>query len=198
MPAPIHDLPPRYDEVRHFVLTAPRTLMLLNVVSLVPMAAVLLLISAWWTWLATIMPINAATNEVAWWAGVLIALVVILPLHELLHGIAIQIVGHHPRYGMNLSKGVLYATADGALFRRNEYIFVALLPLIGITILSMILLPLVADGWRVVVLLGAVFNAGGAIGDLWSVWMLRPFARRVVIRDEGDGFRIYDAVEIPP
>jgi hypothetical protein len=95
------------------------------------------------------------------------------------------------RYGLKLNVGVLYATADQALFRRNEYIVVALAPLIGITLLSMILM-LIAPGWLAYYLaIGVALNAGGAVADVWSAVLLLRFPTRALVRDEEDGFRIY-------
>jgi hypothetical protein len=39
--------------------------------------------------------------------------------------------------------------------------------------------------------IAAVLNAGGAIGDLWSVGILLHYPAEVLVRDEADGFRIY-------
>ena len=50
------------------------------------------------------------------------------------------------RYGAKLSKGVLYATADNALFRRNEYLAIALAPLVGITLVVMVLMVVAPQG----------------------------------------------------
>ena len=99
--------------------------------------------------------------------------------------------GHQVRYGTKLSKGVLYATAENALFRRNEYLAVALAPLVGITLLAMMLMLIVPQGLAYYIGIAAVLNAGGAIGDLWSVGVLLRYPADVLVRDEADGFRIY-------
>jgi hypothetical protein len=191
--APIRELPPGYAEVRHLVLTEDRRLLWLNLLSLIPLAAALGVMALWTVIIAPIRGgIAVSTVELPWWLAVVIVLVVVLPLHELLHGIAITLTGHPARYGMKLNKGVLYATSEGALFRRDEYLFVALAPLVGITLLCL-LLSLVAPEWLYQMLVMAVvLNAGGAIGDLWSVWVLLRWPRRVLVRDEQDGFRIFD------
>ncbi|PJF26551.1 MAG: hypothetical protein CUN53_07410 [Phototrophicales bacterium] len=185
---PIRQLPPDYSEVRSITLTESGLLLRLNLLALLPMGAALALMIGW---TAIIPSIGGADDGAPWWLNVILTLLIVLPLHELLHGVAIQITGHRPRYGIKLAQGVLYATADGAFFRWREYIFIALTPLVAITTLGMLLMPFIADGWRILIVMAVVLNAGGAIGDLWSVWMLRDFPEDTLIQDRGDSFSIY-------
>lgn len=39
--------------------------------------------------------------------------------------------------------------------------------------------------------IGAVVNAGGAVGDLWSVGVVLRYPASALVRDEADSFRIY-------
>jgi hypothetical protein len=190
MPALRH-LPDGYAETQHIVLTEPGTYLRLNLLALIPMGIALLLMAIW----SALLPASSSGAGPEWWLSVVLVLVLVLPLHELIHGVAIQRIGHRVRYGIRLDKGVLFATADDALFRRGEYIFVALLPLVAITLAGMALLPLVPDGWRWTLVIGVVLNAGGAVGDVWSVWVLLRHPPGVIVRDEGDSFRIYNRAD---
>lgn len=185
---PIRQLPPDYSEVRSITLTEHGLLLRLNLLALLPMGAALALMIVW---TAIIPSIGGADDGAPWWLNVILTLLIVLPLHEFLHGVAIQITGHRPRYGMKLAQGVLYATADGAFFRWREYVFIALTPLVAITALGMILMPFITDGWRILIVMAVVLNAGGAIGDLWSVWTLRHFPEDTLIQDRGDSFSVY-------
>ncbi len=191
MPAdPIHELPPGYLEVRHVVLTEDRLLLWLNLLSVIPVILMIGLMAVWWvvvSWGRALEP----SNQIPWWLGLIAAIVIVLPLHELLHGVTIAFFGQRVRYGAKLSKGVLYATSDNALFRRNEYLAVALAPLVGITLLVMVLMAFVPQWVAYYCGIAAVLNAGGAIGDLWSVGILVRYPAPVLVRDEADGFRIY-------
>ncbi len=185
---PIRQLPPDYSEVRSITLTEQGLLLRLNLLALLPMGAALALMIVW---TAVIPSAGGADGGAPWWLNVILTLLIVLPLHEFLHGVAIQITGHRPRYGVKLAQGVLYATADGAYFRWREYVFIALAPLIAVTALGMILMPFVADGWRMLIVMAVVLNAGGAVGDLWSVWTLRCFPSETLIQDRGDSFSVY-------
>jgi hypothetical protein len=189
---PVHELPSGYRETLHFVLTEGRRVLWLNLMALVPIVIAIIVVTGWWIIIA---PIRIDQTDfqlpIPLWLGAVVTFILILPIHELLHGIAIQFVGHHARYGMDLSKGVLYATADQALFRRNEYIFVALAPFIGITLAGMALLIVVPSSLTIYISLAIVLNAGGAIGDLWTVFIILHYPSSALVRDEGDGFRVY-------
>ena len=62
----------------------------------------------------------------------------LIPIHELLHGLSLKIVGA-PRvtYGANLKKFVFYAEADHFVLNRKKFNLVALAPLVVIKIVSL-------------------------------------------------------------
>jgi len=189
--SPIRALPAHYREIRHLVLTDRKHLLLLNGLALVVFVVALWLAWNWWTLVVRTRG-TLSDAELVWWQGLVIVLV-IFPLHEIVHALAIALFGHAPRMGMKLSKGVLYATADGALFRRTEFIVIALAPLVVITAVGMLLillLPASAGFWVGVAI---AVNASGAAGDVWMVAAALSHPVSVLIRDEEDGIRVYAA-----
>ncbi|MGQ9908462.1 MAG: DUF3267 domain-containing protein [Candidatus Flexifilum sp.] len=197
MTAPIRELPAGYVETYQLVLTDPRLLLRLNLLALLPLGMMLALMGGWIVLIApgaraALAIPDGPAYEPPWFIAIAAVMVITLPLHELLHGAAIRAFGHRPRYGMKLDKGVLYATADQALFRRDAYIVVALTPLLAITLaclIATVVLPVWTQFW---LLLAAALNAGGAIGDLWMVRVLLRFPRSALVRDVEDGFRVYE------
>ena len=191
MSSPLHQLPAGYTEVRHVVLTESRLLLRLNLLSLLPLALMLIWMALWW---GLVSPGRASVPapDIPWWLSLIAILLVVFPLHELLHGLAIRCFGHHARYGAKLSKGVLYATAENALFRRHEYLIVALAPVVLITLAAMLLMRLVPAWLAYYLALAAVINAGGAVGDLWAARVVSRYSPRALVRDEADGFRVYE------
>ena len=123
-------------------------------------------------------------------AGLASALIV-LPLHEWIHGLLIARYGHKPRYGVKLM--VLFATSDGALFRRREFIRIALAPLTVITAVGCLIMLFLPFGLAYWVALAVVLNAGGAIGDLWMTAIALRYDLSALIRDEEDSMRIFAA-----
>jgi hypothetical protein len=190
----IHELPTDYRENLRYVLTEGRRLLWLNVAALLPMLVAIVAMAGWWEVAAPLRAASADTSlSIPWWLGIAAMYLIVLPLHELFHGLAITLVGHRARYGMKLDKGVLYATADQALFRRDEYIFVALTPLVAITLLGMGLMLLAPEELVYYTAIGVVLNAGGAVGDLWASVVVLRYSRSALVRDEEDGFRVYTA-----
>jgi hypothetical protein len=189
---PILVLPANYHEVSYMSINERGMLLWLNVMSLVPLVIVGLLVFGallvYHDQLGGPLVIHALPEEIPPVAGFAL-IVLVLPLHELIHGLAIRHFGHKPRYGVK--RFVLFATSDGALFRRAEFIRIALAPLAVITVigggLMLFLPPNVGSwvGWAVVV------NAAGAIGDLWMTSVTLRYDPSVLIRDEEDSMRIF-------
>jgi len=189
-PAPLHELPPGYAQAARVVLTDSRLLLRLNLLSLLPLVLMIIWLAVWWN----VVSQGRAPEpqpDIPWLLASIIVFIVVLPLHEFLHGVAITYLGHRVRYGAKLSKGVLYATAENALFRRNEYVIVALAPLVGITLLVMLLMLFIPAWLAFYAGLAAAVNAGGAIGDMWATGVVLHYPPSALVRDEADSFTIY-------
>jgi hypothetical protein len=123
--------------------------------------------------------------------SLLVALLMMIVLHEAVHGIAFwYFTRKKPTFGF---KG-LYAYAaspKGTYLPRQQYFIVALAPLILLTLVGVVLipvLPLLALPTLVFFLIG---NAAGAIGDIWVVgWLLRE-PREILLQDHGDAVICY-------
>ena len=116
--------------------------------------------------------------------------VVFILAHELVHGAFFWIYsGSRPRFG--LRAGYAYAAAPGWFFPRQQYLVIALAPLILLSILGMILVAIVPAGALVSILVGMVANAAGAIGDLWIAFLAIRDCRKLFIEDFGDGMNFY-------
>ncbi len=192
----LHELPAGYSELRRYILTDRKLIIRLNIAALIPLA-VGIVVMILWQMIVTMLrgagvvqPLDFTLKLPSWIVNVLLV-VLILPFHELLHGLAIGRVGHPVRYGIKLEYGVLYAMAEDKLFRRNEYLFVLLTPITVITLLGMLANAWLPNSLTFAVALAVVFNAGGAIGDLWMVWVLRRYPPSVIIRDDSTGFTVF-------
>lgn len=120
--------------------------------------------------------------------GILLALIV----HELTHGMVMQMFGAKPRYGALWKQMMFYATAPGFSFTRNNYIVIALAPLIFISILVVLGMWLL-QGTLWVALLGicGIMNASGAVGDMWITMLVLRYPATAYIMDERDGVRVF-------
>ncbi len=196
---PIDELPESYIEAEHLVLTKAGMLFWLNVLSLLLIVPFFILMVVWSGLVVEVrgpFPSEVLASVPVWvyW----IATFMVLPLHELVHGLAIRWAGHKPRYGWK-TFGVgplrvplaLFATADGAYFRRDEFLIIALAPLVVITLAGLILVPVVPDVIGIYVSVAVMLNGGGAIGDIWMSVVCLGYPRSALVKDEADSIRVY-------
>ncbi len=188
---PIHELPPNYREVRHLVATDSRTLLILNLVSLIPIGIALGLVGLWWAFVRQTRGGIVGGEDVSPIIGIIGVLVTVFVVHEGIHGLFIAVYGHRPRFGFKPQHGVFYATANDALFPRNPFLVIALAPLVVMTVVGLALMLVVPDALGYYVGLVIVLNAGGAVGDLWMAAVVVRYPPDTLVRDEADSIRIY-------
>jgi hypothetical protein len=122
----------------------------------------------------------------------LVGIALTLFLHELTHGLTMQVFGASPKYGIIWKGLMLYATSPGYAYRRNNYVVIALAPLVLISILVVLGMWLL-QGTLWVVLLGlcGAVNASGAIGDMWITMVVLRYPATAYVMDERDGIRVF-------
>jgi len=125
----------------------------------------------------------------------LVGILLVGPLHELAHGIAMMTFGAKPRYGIMWMGLMLYATAPGYAFKRGQYLVVSLAPLVSLTLLACLGI-LIFAGTTIVWIMAfcGVINGGGTIGDLWISAIVLRYPSHAYVVDERDGIRIF----LPP
>jgi hypothetical protein len=193
---PIRELPPTYQQVHYMSINERGMLIWLNLMSLIPLAISGLLVFGTlmiYQDLGSPLTIDGLPDSVPPLIGLGLALIV-LPLHEWIHGLAIAHFGHQPRYGIKLF--VLFATSDGALFRRDEFIKIALAPLLAISLVGGMIMLFLPFGLAYWVGLAVVLNAAGAIGDLWMTSVVLRFGPSTLVRDEEDSMRVFAPVTV--
>lgn len=86
---------------------------------------------------------NIATQYIGWgsyWLymlfGIITGMLVVIPFHEALHGLAYRLAGaKRVKYGMDLKQMLFYASAPGFVAGRREFLVVAFFPFIFINLL---------------------------------------------------------------
>lgn len=130
-------------------------------------------------------------GQVILWVVInVLSYVVMLPIHELIHGITIALLGGKPHYGTKLPFA-LYCGAKDQIFSRNYYLVIALAPLVLIS-LAGIVFTLLAPGFSSYVLLAVAGNISGAAGDLWVVRRLRTFPTSILVEDLETGYHAWE------
>jgi len=106
--------------------------------------------------------------------SIIVGVIVTIILHEAVRGISMRLFGANPIFGLDWKLGAAYATAPGYLFTRNQFILVALMPLVVLTLIFLLALVFVPMNWRLVGVLALTFNVAGPAGDLWMTRVLLP------------------------
>lgn len=126
---------------------------------------------------------------VLWIVCNIVAYIVILPLHELIHALAFLFWGGKPYFGAKLPLA-LYCGAKNQLFWRNHYLVVGLAPLVVITVAG-VLLTLFAPILASYLLFATVGNVAGAAGDVLVAARLWRRERNVLVEDTESGYRVW-------
>ena len=123
----------------------------------------------------------------------LIALIIYVVLHELIHGICMkQFSGIPAQYGFT----GLYAYAGSkAYFNKKSYIIIALAPVIVLGILLLVLHFLLDTSWFWVIYLIQVNNISGAIGDFYVTYRFTKFPSAILVQDMGVSMTVYSPEE---
>jgi len=115
--------------------------------------------------------------------------ILILGIHEFVHGLAFMLWGGKPYYGARLPFA-LYCSARNQLFPRNYYIVVGLAPFVVITLLAT-LFTIIAPVLASYGLLAWISNFSGAVGDLMAVRWLLHQPSDVLVEDTETGCRVW-------
>jgi hypothetical protein len=125
----------------------------------------------------------------------LVSIIFTLFLHEAVHAVLMKIFGATPIFGF-IFPIAIYTTSPGFAYKRNDYLLIALAPLLVISMLYF-LLTLIFSGSSLIFifLICAAINASGAVGDLWISKIVLGYSKKAYILDEKDGVRVFLAKE---
>jgi hypothetical protein len=129
-------------------------------------------------------------NVIIWIIVNILGYVIILPLHELIHGMVFAFWGGRPYFGAKLPLA-LFCGAKNQLFHRNQYLVVGLAPLVVIT-LTGIVFTLLAPGLAAYTLLATTGNFSGAAGDVWVARRISRQPQNFVVEDTASGYRVWE------
>lgn len=125
--------------------------------------------------------------------GAILIIFVTVTLHELVHGLFFWLFSKsRPQFG--LGPGYAYAAAPDWYFPKGQYLVIGLAPLVLLTVLGLLAIVIVPLAWVPVLFLAIIFNAGGAIGDMYVCMRIGAEASNIWVKDTGDGFEVYRVI----
>jgi len=120
----------------------------------------------------------------------LVGLFVLLIGHELLHGLFFWIyTGERPAFGFKVVYA--YASAPDWYIPRDKFIVTGLAPVVIITLVGLILLPLIPFDYVAELVLLVAFNAGASVGDMLAAGWLWSKPNTAMVRDSGARMDVY-------
>jgi hypothetical protein len=112
--------------------------------------------------------------------------VLVLIVHEALHGVGFLIFGGRPKFGAGIKGGApyLFATCPGRRFSWGRTVVIGALPLVIIDLATLALAgysPLVVPA-----MLAFAFNTAGAVADLWMITVILQTPRTAMFEDSDE------------
>lgn len=122
-------------------------------------------------------------------AILIVAMILYLILHELVHGITMKFFGTKKvKYGFT----GLYAFAGSEdYYDKKSYITIALAPIVVWGIVLAILNVLVPYQWFWVVYFVQIMNVSGAAGDMYVTIKFSRMPKDILVQDSGIGMTVY-------
>jgi len=134
------------------------------------------------------------------WVRIIIylaSMVLVIPLHELLHGIMFKIYTGKMTFGVKLKTKfgpVFYASSIGSLLTINQYRLVALTPQ-ALTLVIIIFISLmkgiIPDAAIIMLYSIACLNVLGGCLDIYLVFRFSKYDKNYLVEDTKDGCKIY-------
>ena len=191
-----NNLPDNFHHLKTLDLSNSRSILWMN------LAAIPLLFFYGWLYSRLIIifrPFNPFQNgifgfftefSVCELVALLLSIILMLILHELVHGILFWLFTlERPKFA--LRSGYAFAAAPNWYLPCQKYILVGLSPIVVISVASIMLAWFVVSPLIPYLLVIATFNAAGSLGDLIVVgWVLNQ-PKSILVKDEGDIFSSY-------
>ena len=120
------------------------------------------------------------------YVAAIVTVLLVLVLHEALHGAGFLVFGGRPKFGAGINGGMpyLFAICPGKRFSRGRFIVIGLIPLVVIDACALALAgyaPLVVPA-----MLAFAFNTAGAVGDLWMIAVVLQTSSTATFEDSDE------------
>jgi hypothetical protein len=162
-----------------------RLMILLNIVGVIVLVLSFYLLSAFTAWVRPDIMTFSVTITITNLLGALGLTVLILPLHESIHGLFFWIFSRsRPVFG--LRPLYAYAGAPTWFFSKRQFAITTLAPLVVIGAAGLLLLLLVPISWVLMIVFVVASNTGGAVGDLFVFFRLLKCSPGSFTNDTGE------------
>lgn len=186
----VGNLPDGYREIYSVDLQRDKkAAVIVNVLAIV-IAAVLVVVMQFFVPLSSVFRMqDGMADYFLRFAVLLVAMVLYMVLHELVHGAAMKLCGTKKvRYGFT---GMYAFAGSRDYYGKGAYVFIALAPIVFWGIVLAVINCLVPAKWFWVVYLIQVINLSGAAGDLFVTVRFSRLPGDILIQDSGVGTKVF-------
>lgn len=132
--------------------------------------------------------INFHLHWVDWLLIVVVGMAGTVMFHELLHGLVARWFGAQPHYG--LGPGIAFCHYREMLRVKATALLLAA-PLVVLTAVGLVLIPLIPLILRGPLLVGLIVNSASAVGDLAALWQLRQTPPGALVAQTRFGYEVF-------
>jgi len=182
------DLSDAYRSHMHLIVAA-------NLLALIPLGVAVILLWLPYQFYAALGTPLAVFDDPVWpqWGFWMLGLVVVgssLLVHEGLHGVALLLQGHRPKFGFE--SGYPYAAVHpGEFLTRRQYLLMALAPLTFMTLCGVVLLFFLPASIGQIILIALLLNAAACIGDLAVADRARRWPFDTLFAADDTGIKVF-------
>ncbi|MDX8046777.1 DUF3267 domain-containing protein [Gracilibacillus sp. S3-1-1] len=120
-----------------------------------------------------------------------ISLMVIIMLHEWIHGIFFKMFAPKSKVKYGFKSGMLYAANPGAKYNKKQFTLIAIMPFVLITLLTCVLFSFPVN--KIALYLLFAIHTSGCVGDFYYCYKLwKNRKRSVLIEDTTVGISIFE------
>lgn len=175
-----------------------RLIVAANLLALIPLGIAVILLWLPYQFYAALGTPLALVADPPWpqWSFWLLGLLIIgssLLIHEGLHGAALFLQGHRPKFGYE--SGYPYAAIQpGEFLTRRQYLAMALTPLTVMTLAGIALLLLLPASLGQIILITLLLNTAACIGDLAVTARARRWPPDALFATDDTGIKVFTPV----
>lgn len=152
------------------------------------LASIVLLLASvalfgWLTWVLQGAPRSGTLPLLEFVLVVPLASVVLIVVHELIHGLVFRLFGYRVSYGVDWTLPGAYAATFGQDQTRRHLAVAAVAPLVLLNAISVPFLAAPQPAVVIAALTVLVTNTSGAVGDLYVVYRVLRLPRGTLLRD---------------
>lgn len=121
---------------------------------------------------------------------ILVSVYIYFVLHELLHAL-FYMAFSDSKVKISFHSFALSTDCPNGIFRRYEYILIAIIPFVLISILLFFFIDILPNGWIWVPIILQIENTAGAISDFYTIFEVVRGPKRTYVNDDGLSLKFY-------